>query len=228
MAQQLSLCRCSLSHHLYQHRWACYRRWCLPKGHSVSSPSIANIVDFLLFLRNERRLSVSAVKCYRSTLASVFKYKLPELRDSFVLNDLIRSFETERPLHPVSPPSWDLVKVLNYLQGYSFEPLHWKPLRVVTMKTLFLPYLWEISLRSGCYVLFGFTDFSCSYCFLGSSSLFFVRVSSLSFEVPFKERALVFFRHVIPSAGALRDDQPSFPRAHSIRGVATSAAFLCN
>ena len=37
-------------------------------------------------------LSVSVVKGYQSTLASVFKYKLHEHQDSFVLHALIRSF----------------------------------------------------------------------------------------------------------------------------------------
>ena len=89
------------------------------------------IADFLLFLRKDRRLFVSMVKCYHSTLASVVKYKFPELRDSFALHDLIRSFEIKRPLRPVGRPSWDLVKVLDYLRGSFFEPLHSKPLRVV-------------------------------------------------------------------------------------------------
>ena len=44
----------------------------------------------------------------------------------------------ERPHHPVCPPSWDLVKVLQYLLGLVFDPLHSKPLRVVTIKVAFL------------------------------------------------------------------------------------------
>ena len=37
-----------------------------------------------------------------------------------------------------------------------------------------------------------------------------------------------FLRQVISSVGAITGDQISLPRAPSIRGVATSAAFLCN
>ena len=54
------------------------------------------------------------------------------------MHDLICSFELERPSAPVGPPSWDLVKVLEYLPGPVFEPLSSKPLRVITVKTLFL------------------------------------------------------------------------------------------
>ena len=126
------------------------------------------IADFLLFLRKEKRFSVSAVKGYRLPLASVFKYKLPEIWHSFVLHDLIRSFEIERPLCPVGPLSWDLMKVLDYLRGSSFEPLHLKPLRVVMMKTLFLLSLVTVKRVSelqalSCRVVFQGPDISLTY-----------------------------------------------------------------
>ena len=138
VAHQFSLCRRSLSRRLYQHRWECYRSWCPSRDHSVSNPPVSKIADILFFLRKEKHLSVSALKGYRSTLPSVFKYKIPELQDRFVLRDLIRSFEVERSLKPVGPPSWDLVKVLEYLWGPVFEPLSSKPLQIVTIKALFL------------------------------------------------------------------------------------------
>ena len=68
----------------------------------------------------------------------MFKYCLPELLDSFVLRDLICSFEIECPCRPVGPPSWDLGEVLNYLRGSVFEPSSFKPVWVVTMKVAFL------------------------------------------------------------------------------------------
>ena len=81
---------------------------------------------------------MSALKGYRSTLTSAFKYRIPGLQDSFVLSDLISSCELERPLQPIGPPSWDLIKVLEYLLGPVFEPLPSKPLHIVTIKGLFL------------------------------------------------------------------------------------------
>ena len=78
------------------------------------------------------------MKGYCSTLISVFKFRLPELLDSFVLKDLICSFEIECPRRPVGPPLWDLVKVLIYLRGSTSEPLASKPLHLVTMKVSFL------------------------------------------------------------------------------------------
>ena len=133
VANQLSLCRGQSSRCLYQHRWECYRSWRGSRGHSISSPTINKIADFLLFLRVEKLISVSAIKGYCSTLVSIFKFRLPELLDSFVLRDLIHSFEIESPRRPVGPPSWDLVKVLT-ISGSTFEALASKPLRMATMK----------------------------------------------------------------------------------------------
>ena len=83
-------------------------------------------------------LSVSAICCYRSTLSAIFKFRLPDPSTNFVLRDLICSFELERPSAPIGLPSWDLVKVLEYLRGPIFEPLPSKPLRLITIKTLLL------------------------------------------------------------------------------------------
>ena len=83
VGRQLANCHRPSSQRLYQHRWLAYRHWCHSKGHTVSSPSVSKIADFLLFLRCVKGLSVSAVKGFRSMLTSVFKYHLPELSDHF-------------------------------------------------------------------------------------------------------------------------------------------------
>ena len=108
------------------------------QGHVISTPSVAKISDFLLFLLTRSPLSVSSIKGYRFMLSSVFKFCLLELSSSFILHDLVRSFELERPRRPVGPPAWDLSKVLVFLQSSSFEPLRSRPLCAVTMKVLFL------------------------------------------------------------------------------------------
>ena len=104
----------------------------------VSFPLVAKIADFLLCLRRDKGLSVSTVKGFRSMLTSVFKYQLPELSDHFLLRDLIRSFELERPVRSPCPLTWDLCRVLEYLRGPVFEPLASKDLCTVTCKVLFL------------------------------------------------------------------------------------------
>ena len=137
-SRQLALCRRESSCSLYQHRWACYHLWCSDTSRSVSNPSISKLADFLLFLWKEKHLSVLAIRGYRSTLSALFKYRLPDICANLALRDLLRSFELERPSAPVGPPSWDLVKILEYLRGPIFELLSSKPLQVITVKTLFL------------------------------------------------------------------------------------------
>ena len=122
----------------YQAKWSIYRRWCTSEGHSISRPSLSKIADFLFWLRRSKKLSVSAVMGYRSMLSAVFRSVLPEISTSPVLHDFIRSFRVEAPARSVTPPSWDLLKVLEHLKSPVFEPLHQSSLRDLTRKTLFL------------------------------------------------------------------------------------------
>ena len=80
---------------------------------------------------------MSSIKGFRS-MSSVFKFRLPEIQDSFILKDLLRSFELECPPRSPNPPSWDLVKVLAFLRDSRFEPLYSCDFHFLTMKVLFL------------------------------------------------------------------------------------------
>ena len=104
----------------------------------MSHPSLAKIADFLFWLRRSKKLSVSAVLGYRSMLSTVFRTVLPEISTSPIIRDLLRSFQVEVPCRSVRPPSWDLIKVLEYLRSPLFEPLSSASLRDLTRKTLFL------------------------------------------------------------------------------------------
>ena len=71
-------------------------------------------------------------------LSAAFRSVLPEISTSSVLHDLLRSFRVEAPARSVTPPPWDLLKVLEYLKSPVFEPIHQASLRDLTRKTLFL------------------------------------------------------------------------------------------
>ena len=75
---------------------------------------------------------------YRSMLSSVFRFKLPKISSSPVLQDLLRSFKVGTPSRVFQPPSWDLNKVLNHLRSSTYEPLANLSLRCLTKKVLFL------------------------------------------------------------------------------------------
>ena len=119
VARQLAQCHCPSSQRLYQHRWLCYREWCVFSGHTISS--IPKVADFLLFLRKWKHLALSSVKGFRSMLSSVFKFRLLEIQTSPLLHDLIHFFELERPSRSPNPLTWDLVKVLMYLRTFGFS-----------------------------------------------------------------------------------------------------------
>ena len=107
-------------------------------GHSVSRPSLPKVADFLLWLRRSRKLSVSSIMGYRSMLATVFRFKLPNMSSDPVLHRLVCSFRIEGPVRPLRPPAWDLSAVLQFLNSPVFEPLHRVFLRNLTKKVLFL------------------------------------------------------------------------------------------
>ena len=69
---------------------------------------------------------------------TIYRLKFPELVDSPVLKDLIRSFGIHNPVPRRSHPAWDVNVVLRSLLVAPYEPLGGAPLRTLTMKTLFL------------------------------------------------------------------------------------------
>ena len=122
----------------YQPRWGTYRKWCKDFHHRSSSPSIANITDFLTYMFKNKGAALSTIKGYRAMLAAVFKFPLPEISSSPVLKNLVRSFEISAPRPIFPPPPWDLDKVLEFLSGPPFEPLARASFLDKTKKALFL------------------------------------------------------------------------------------------
>ena len=71
-------------------------------------------------------------------LSMVFALRLPEILESKVLRDLLRSFSIERPKSIFQSPSWYLDLVLKSLMSEAYESLESQTLRTLTKKTLFL------------------------------------------------------------------------------------------
>ena len=96
------------------------------------------VVDFLIHLRQDKGLSVSAVKGYCSALNSVLALKGLDLAASREITTLLRSFA--RSVDPVElrPPVWDVSLVLQSLTGAPYEPLRTCEERFLAQKTLFL------------------------------------------------------------------------------------------
>ena len=95
-------------------------------------------MDFLIHLRRDKGLSVSAVKGYRSALNSVFALKGMVLADSRPISMLTRIFSKSARPQELRPPAWDVTLVLQSLNQSPYEPLRASDERFLAQKMLFL------------------------------------------------------------------------------------------
>ena len=89
-------------------------------------------------LHQDRDLSPSGIKGYKSIWSLVFSSKLPEIDSSLILRDLLRSCYVARPRASLTPLSWDKEAVLRTLRSPPYEPIETYEFRALTVKTLFL------------------------------------------------------------------------------------------
>ena len=127
-----------LESRLYQSRWQIFCGWCCGRGVAPVNATVPVVVDFLIHLRHDKGLSVSAVKGYSSALNSVLALKGRDLASSGEIMMLLRGFS--RSVDPVElrPPAWDVALVLQSLIGAPYEPLRTCEERFLAQKTLFL------------------------------------------------------------------------------------------
>ena len=126
------------SSRLYQSRWKIFCSWCRGRGVAPVNATVPVVVDFLIHLRQDKGLSVSAVKSCCSALNSVLALKGRDLASSREITTLFRSFA--RSVNPVElrPPAWDVSLVLQSHTGAPYEPLLTCEERFLAQKTLFL------------------------------------------------------------------------------------------
>ena len=126
------------SSRLYQSKWKIFCGWCRGRGVAPVNATVPVVVDFLIHLRQDKGLSVSAVKGYCSALNSVLALKGRDLASSREITTLLRSFS--RSVNPVElrPPAWDVSLVLQSLTGAPYEPLRTCEEHFLAQKTLFL------------------------------------------------------------------------------------------
>ena len=126
------------SSRLYQSRWKIFCGWCHGRGVAPFNATVPVVVDFLIHLRQDKGLSVSAVKGYCSALNSVLALKGRDLAASREITTLLRSFV--RSVNPVElrPPAWDVSLVLQSLTWAPYEPLRTCEECFLAQKTLFL------------------------------------------------------------------------------------------
>ena len=131
----LSGCLRSSTSRLYQSRWQIFCGWCHAMGVAPVNATVPVVVDFLIHLRHDKGLSVSAVKGYSSALNSVLALKGQDFVSS---REMTRNFLRSVNPFELRPPSWDVSPVLQSLTGALYEPLRTCEERFLAQKTLFL------------------------------------------------------------------------------------------
>ena len=134
----LSGCLRSSTSRLYQSRWQIFCGWCRGRGVAPVNATVPVVVDFLIHLRHDKGLSVSAVKGYSSALNLVLALKDRDLTASREITMLLHSFS--RSVDPVElrPPARNVALVLQSLIGAPYEPLRTCEEHFLAQKTLFL------------------------------------------------------------------------------------------
>ena len=134
----LSGCLRSSTSRLYQSRWQIFCGWCRGRGVAPVNVTVPVVVGFLIHLRHDKGLSVSAVKGYSSSLNSVLALKGRDLASSREITMLLRSFSRSVDPAELRLPAWDVALVLQSLTGAPYEPLRTCDECFLAQKTLFL------------------------------------------------------------------------------------------
>ena len=102
------------------------------------SPSIKQIVDFLLYLFQEKLLQPSTIDGYRTAIADKVGNNQVNISKDENLTRLLDSFHRDKPKGRRGVPTWNLSLVLHQLTKAPFEPLRKASLKHLTFKTVFL------------------------------------------------------------------------------------------
>ena len=114
-----------------------------------------------MHLLREKRLSVSSLKGYRATIASVLRpLGRAQVLQSVVLADLIRAATLEAPRRLPTVPTWQLGVVLEHLKRPPYEPLKAASLLLLGKKTLFLLAMASAGRRSEFHALLADPDYT--------------------------------------------------------------------
>ena len=123
---------------LYQHRWSVYFQWCRSHNYSASRPTVNSICEFLIYLKEEKKLATDTIRGYRSMLHTVLRHVGFDIRNNEDIGDVIRALQIQDPPGSKEIVYWNLDVVLRFLCSSKFEPLEQASLVDLTKKTLFL------------------------------------------------------------------------------------------
>ena len=112
--------------------------WCHERGASARRATLPQVADFLIFLREVKKLTLPTIKGYRAAIALVLRANNTDVSGAPELNALLRSMTLELPPERSKTPKWDLSVALAALLEAPYEPLDKAELKFLTHKTVFL------------------------------------------------------------------------------------------
>ena len=100
---------------VYAGKWRVYSDWCDGEQINPLTPTSAQLIDFLIYLFEDRKLSVSSIKGYRSAISHVLGRSYP--KDSTdMMGEVLRGMTAVANTPAKSRlPKWDMTVVLNHL-----------------------------------------------------------------------------------------------------------------
>ena len=82
---------------VYKSKWAIFVKWCDSNQVDFGSPSVNQIVDFLLYLCKERKLQPSTIEGYRTAIADMVGNQKFSISKDENLTRLLDSFHRDKP-----------------------------------------------------------------------------------------------------------------------------------
>ena len=146
--KKLELSHASSTRRQYRSKWTLFVAWSSQQTPPLdpTSPSEVAMAGFLTHLFDERKISVGAIRNYRSAITYHWRrlsgYNPPQ--DDHVMKDLFNSFVRDRPVVTKKVVDWDIRLVLEFFMSGKFASWSDVSPREATLKTVFL-----VALASG-------------------------------------------------------------------------------
>ena len=98
---------------VYEAKWTIFTKWCINNQVDFRAPPVKSVVDFLLYLFQDRKLQPSTIDGYRSAIADKLGNSPFNISKDENITRLLDSFHRDRPKGRRGMPSWNLSLILS-------------------------------------------------------------------------------------------------------------------
>ena len=123
---------------LYEAKWRGFLSWCHERKEDPLCTSLSKLLDFFWYLKNIKKLSVSAIQGYRAAITPIIHLRNPKYNEAGELDIFFKALNRTTEAKQIRPPHWDVNVVLSSLKSTPYEPFRQAEIKKATMKTIFL------------------------------------------------------------------------------------------